>query len=60
MDESKLSPMMKQYLAVKRTCEDKILFYRLGDFYEMFSDAHRQGVRSAGARAHVRRAVSQR
>ena len=38
MDESKLSPMMKQYLAVKRTCEDKILFYRLGDFYEMFFD----------------------
>lgn len=31
-----LTPMMKQYLEVKERCEDCILFFRLGDFYEMF------------------------
>ena len=29
---------MKQYLEVKEQCKDKILFFRLGDFYEMFFD----------------------
>ncbi|MCH4178983.1 MAG: DNA mismatch repair protein MutS [Megasphaera sp.] len=28
--------MMRQYLEVKEQCPDKILFFRLGDFYEMF------------------------
>ena len=31
-----LSPMMLQYLEIKRQHPDKIVFYRLGDFYEMF------------------------
>lgn len=31
-----LTPMMKQYLEVKESCKDCILFFRLGDFYEMF------------------------
>ena len=31
-----LSPMMKQYLEIKHRHEDSILFFRLGDFYEMF------------------------
>ncbi len=31
-----VTPMMKQYLAIKRQHEDCILMYRLGDFYEMF------------------------
>ncbi|WP_343209107.1 DNA mismatch repair protein MutS [Anaerolentibacter hominis] len=30
------TPMMKQYLEIKKQYEDCILFYRLGDFYEMF------------------------
>ena len=30
------TPMMKQYFAVKDNYQDAILFYRLGDFYEMF------------------------
>ena len=34
----KLSPMMEQYLATKEQYKDCILFYRLGDFYEMFFD----------------------
>lgn len=33
-----LSPMMKQYLDIKASCPDQILFFRLGDFYEMFFD----------------------
>lgn len=37
-DTIKLTPMMKQYLEVKEQCKDKILFFRLGDFYEMFFD----------------------
>ena len=38
IDESMLSPMMKIYLDTKRKYSDCILFYRLGDFYEMFFD----------------------
>ncbi len=38
MSKSKLSPMMRQYLDVKENHQDCILFFRLGDFYEMFFD----------------------
>ena len=31
-----LSPMMRQYLDIKQQYKDTILFFRLGDFYEMF------------------------
>ena len=30
------TPMVQQYLEVKRQHEDELLFFRLGDFYEMF------------------------
>jgi len=33
-----LTPMMQQYLEIKRQYMDAIVFYRLGDFYEMFFD----------------------
>ena len=33
-----LSPMMQQYMETKEQYKDCILFYRLGDFYEMFFD----------------------
>ena len=36
MDEAKLSPMMQQYLESKKEVPDALLFYRIGDFYEMF------------------------
>ncbi len=36
VDIDKLSPMMRQYIEIKKECEDSIVFYRLGDFYEMF------------------------
>jgi DNA mismatch repair protein MutS len=32
----KLTPMLKQYLEIKDQHKDTILFYRMGDFYEMF------------------------
>ncbi len=35
---AELSPMMKQYMALKEKHKDHILFFRLGDFYEMFFD----------------------
>ena len=36
VDRNKLSPMMAQYMELKDKYEDAIVFYRLGDFYEMF------------------------
>ena len=36
VDKSKLSPMMVQYMDIKDKYEDAIIFFRLGDFYEMF------------------------
>lgn len=35
---SDLTPMMKQYLEIKKKHPDAILFFRLGDFYEMFGE----------------------
>lgn len=35
---AELSPMMKQYFKIKEENPDSILFFRLGDFYEMFFD----------------------
>ena len=36
--EKKYSPMMEQYLEIKKDYQDVIIFYRVGDFYEMFFD----------------------
>ena len=36
VDRNKLSPMMQQYMEIKDKYEDSIIFFRLGDFYEMF------------------------
>ena len=38
IDKEKCSPMMQRYLETKEQYPDCILFYRLGDFYEMFFD----------------------
>ncbi len=35
---AELTPMMKQYLEIKKQNPDSILFFRLGDFYEMFAE----------------------
>ena len=36
VQREKLSPMMQQYMEIKDKYEDSIIFFRLGDFYEMF------------------------
>ncbi len=41
------SPMMVQYLTIKRAHPDSLLFYRMGDFYELFFDRCGQGIGSA-------------
>ena len=33
-----ITPMMQQYLSIKAQYRDAVLFFRLGDFYEMFND----------------------
>ena len=38
MTTKPLSPMMQQYLAIKAEHQDKLVFYRMGDFYELFFD----------------------
>jgi DNA mismatch repair protein MutS len=38
INKENLTPMMKQYFSIKDNYEGYILFYRLGDFYEMFFD----------------------
>ncbi len=38
IDVKNLTPMLKQYIETKKDYEDAILFFRLGDFYEMFFD----------------------
>ena len=35
---SKITPMLKQYLEIKKRHKDAILFFRMGDFYEMFGE----------------------
>ena len=36
VDLNKISPMMRQYMEIKDTYQDELLFFRLGDFYELF------------------------
>ena len=38
MSDEKITPMMAQYLELKAQYADALLFYRMGDFYEMFFD----------------------
>ena len=35
---AEMTPMMKQYLEMKEQNKDSIMFFRVGDFYEMFFD----------------------
>jgi len=39
------TPMMQQYLALKAKYPDVLLFYRMGDFYELFYDDARRAAR---------------
>ncbi|MEY4870965.1 MAG: hypothetical protein RLZZ563_295, partial [Pseudomonadota bacterium] len=38
MTEDTVTPMMAQYLEIKAQNPGALLFYRMGDFYEMFFD----------------------
>ncbi len=38
MKENGITPMLKQYFEIKKEYPDAILFFRMGDFYEMFFD----------------------
>ena len=40
--DSKLTPMMRQYLDIKKKHQNDILFFRMGDFYEMFFEDARE------------------
>lgn len=40
--KTKYTPMMEQYFSIKKDYEDAFLFYRLGDFYELFYDDAQQ------------------
>ena len=48
MADAKLSPAMEQYMRFKREHDDAILFFRMGDFYEMFFDDAREASRLLG------------
>ena len=48
MNENNLTPMMEQYLKEKKKNEDALLFFRLGDFFEMFSDDAKTASRELG------------
>lgn len=45
MSQPKLTPMLQQYMAVKEQYPDCLIFFRLGDFYEMFFDDALVGAR---------------
>src|SRR3990167_98455 len=42
------TPMMKQYMSIKRKNADALLFFRMGDFYEMFYDDARIAAKVLG------------
>lgn len=48
VDRNRISPMMKQYLEIKDKYPDTLIFYRLGDFYEMFFEDAVIGNRELG------------
>ncbi len=45
-EETSRTPLMRQYLGIKRNYPDCILFFRMGDFYEMFYDDARTASRA--------------
>ena len=54
---AELTPMMQQYMKTKEEYKDCILFYRLGDFYEMFKRTgdhpDREELRAGGTGTNV-------
>ena len=54
------TPMMQQYLRIKAEHPDVLLFYRMGDFYEMFYDDARRAAAIARHRADLARPIRRR
>ena len=48
IDYKELSPMMKQYIDIKKNYEEEFLFYRVGDFYELFFEDALKASRELG------------
>jgi len=48
INERELTPMLRQYLAAKAECPDSLLFFRMGDFFEMFYDDALEGAQVLG------------
>ena len=46
--QRRTSPLMEQYIEIKAANSDCLLFYRMGDFYEMFFDDAEQASRALG------------
>src|ERR1700710_3002425 len=46
--EERVTPMMAQYLGIKAAHPDALLFYRMGDFYELFLDDAEIAARALG------------
>ncbi|WP_075086217.1 DNA mismatch repair protein MutS [Mariniblastus fucicola] len=42
------TPMMKQYHEAKKACDDALLFFRMGDFYELFHDDAKKAAKVLG------------
>src|SRR5271168_4502242 len=47
-DAARVTPMMEQYIEIKAANPDCLLFYRMGDFYEMFFDDAEVASRALG------------
>ena len=48
MKSKEMTPMMKEYVKTKEQYKDCILFYSLGDFYEMFFEDAKTGIQGTG------------
>src|SRR5215831_6738006 len=47
-DDQRITPMMEQYVEIKAAHPDCLLFYRMGDFYELFFDDAEVASRALG------------
>src|ERR1700761_7215237 len=46
--DTRVTPMMEQYIEIKAANPDSLLFYRMGDFYEMFFEDALEASRALG------------
>ena len=57
---AEMTPMMRQYLEIKEQNKDAILFFRLGDFYEMFNEDAKLASRELDLTLTTRRSEERR